>query len=204
MLVWSWSLWVVLLSKSGSGIGAVFVGELPDFWARFYSLVRLIPFVATSSGVEPLSSKRSMFLAVHIVRRVQGRIKFAMPVGGRQIAYLNLTIIDVFVSSITVGTACRKGTKFQTFLAKGHSKKMCIDVSGSLHLGQLRSDVMPLVCRFSPVGSALWMMDQGKTWGLGDNFPDHMSFTQWKYWLSGWWLWWCLSAEAIAYPDLME
>ena len=61
-----------------------------------------------------------------------------------------MTIIDVIVSSAVMGITCLKGTASQTFLVKEQLKKICIDVSVSLHLGQVRSDVMPLFCRFSP------------------------------------------------------
>ncbi|XP_018481500.1 uncharacterized protein LOC108852494 [Raphanus sativus] len=65
---------------------------------------------------------------------------------------------------------------------QGQSKKMCIDVSVSLHLGQLRSAAKPLDCRFCPVGSAPCIMDQKKIFSFGEKTPDQTSLIHKNSW----------------------
>lgn len=74
----------------------------------------------------------------------------------------------------------------------------------SLHRGQLKSEEIPLVCRFSPVGRALCMVDQRKTFSFGENLPDQTSFTHLNSSSFGKNCEACLSAAAVAYRDLVE
>lgn len=64
-----------------------------------------------------LPSKWSLFRASHRDHSTHGSIVFRTPVGRRQVASLNLTIIDVIVSSTVVGISCLRGTNSQTLLA---------------------------------------------------------------------------------------
>lgn len=65
-------------------------------------------------------------------------------------------------------------------LELGQVKKMCIFVSFSLHLGQLVADIIPRFCRFSPMGSALLIIDQRKSRSFGEHELLHTSFNHLK------------------------
>ena len=148
--------------------------------ASIHSLARLRPFVATSSTDKTLFSKICRFLAVHSDQTIQGRIVLDIPVGGRQQAVLNAAITSLMLSHVAMWTTFFKGTLSHTSRANGHIKKVWIAVSCSLHLTHTASDLTPLLCRFSPSGSAFWMIDHRKTFICGEHSCFHTSRIQSK------------------------
>lgn len=98
--------------------------------------------------------------------------------GGRQIACLKRTTAVKKSVSSAMRTGDVIGMCFQTSFAKGHRKRVCIDVSTSLQRGQWAAANIPLLCRFAPMGKAPCMIDQRKILSFGLVFADHMSFIQ--------------------------
>ena len=103
-----------------------------------HSKASLNPLVAVSARDTYLPSNRSMLRAVQILQRTQERMPWVMPEGGRQMTFLNLTIISVKGVSAAMWTTWWRGTEFHTCAAKEQVKKQC---SSILSLFHLRSDV---------------------------------------------------------------
>lgn len=148
-------------------------------WARFQSLTNLIPVV--SSGEKHLPSKINTFRAFQKDQHIHKRILFEIPEGGKQTAFLKATRAFLKSSPVAKWTTLWRGGgggSIPDFFSKWEKEKVWHADSFSLHLTQNASVLIPLVCRFSPKGSAFWMIDHRKTHILGEKLPLHTYLIQ--------------------------
>ncbi|CAA7021481.1 unnamed protein product [Microthlaspi erraticum] len=101
-----------------------------------------------------------------------------IPVGGRQIMFLEFDriIVKLFSGERLIGVL--RGARSQTFLAKGHWRNRCSAVYSSPQWTQQALSGSPLLKRLSPRGRALCTIFHMKTFILGENLPDQMSEIQ--------------------------
>lgn len=135
------------------------VSFFPCSWARFHSLANRSPVTTVSSFVSRWFSKIMVFRAVQRTQQIHGRMDPLIPDGGKQMVFRNAVMACLKSSRVSNLGASWSGMRFQTSLAKSHSKKICIVVSCFLHLTHSDCVWTPLLCRFSPIDRARWMMD---------------------------------------------
>lgn len=137
-----------------------------------------MPFVATSSGCVHSPSKTSKFRSFQIDQHTHGSISFGTLDSGRHTTERKRTNADLKFLVVVMWTVSLRGILLQTFLAKGHRKKVWIEDSSLLHFGHLTSTLIPLRCGFSPKGKASWAIDQKNILILEEHDVDQISFIQ--------------------------
>lgn len=166
-----------------------------------HSRTVVILWRATSSEVKILSLKTRWFRVIHNCQHIQGRILTETPDGGRQMVFREASRAAAKFCWTARWTVFLRGRISQTLFTKRQRKKICITDSVSLHLGQARSLLKPLLWRFSPRGIRSLKNWLGNTFNFSEVWVDQTSLYQSRELLEcgGW-----LTVMADWYPDLTE